>query len=67
MSAKVPHALSLGDGRSQSAPARELDLQDPDAVETAVRAILDRHYAGSYDAALLRLGIADVFRAYRGE
>ena len=53
--------------RSQLDPAGEVDLENPAAVETALRAILDRHYAGRYDAALLGAAMADVGRAYRGE
>ena len=47
-------------------PSGEVDLEDVDAVEAAVRAILDRHYAGRYDAALLGTAIADAERAYSG-
>lgn len=32
-----------------------------------MRTVLDRRYAGRYDAALLNLALADVLRAYRGE
>lgn len=53
--------------RSQLDPAGEVDLEDADAVERAVRAILDRRYAGRYDPALLHAAMADVVRAYRGE
>ncbi len=53
--------------RSQLDPAGEVDLEDVDAVATAVRAILDRHYAGRYDATLLSSAMADAARAYRGE
>lgn len=55
------------DGRSQLDPTGEVDLEDADAVEAAVCAILDRQYAGSYDVTLLRSAMADVLRAYRGE
>jgi hypothetical protein len=48
-------------------PAGEVDLENPDAVETAVRGILDRQYAGCYDAALLRSAMADAICAYRGQ
>jgi len=48
-------------------PTGEVNLEDPAAVETAVRAILDRKYAGDYDVALLHSAIADVLRAYRGD
>jgi len=37
------------------------------AVETAVRGMLDRRYAGKYDLALFHQATADVVRAYRGE
>jgi len=42
-------------------------LEDVGAVETAVCAILDRQYAGSYDLTLLRSAMADVLHAFRGE
>jgi hypothetical protein len=53
--------------RSQLDPAGEVDLGNLGAVETAVRAILDRKYAGKYDLALLSSSMADVIRAYRGD
>lgn len=53
--------------RSQHDPTGEVDLEDANGVETAVCAILDRHYSGSYDLALLRLAMVDIVRAYRGE
>jgi len=52
---------------AQLDPTGEVDLHDVCAVEGAVRAILDRQYAGSYDAGLLHLAMSDVLRAYRGE
>ena len=61
------HPVHLAGRRSQLDPTGEVDLEDLDAVETAVRAILDRQYAGSYDVTLLRSAMADVLRAYRGE
>ena len=59
--------VSSFDLLSQSDPTGEVNLEDSAAVETAVCAILDRRYAGTYDAALLRSAMADVLRAYRGE
>jgi hypothetical protein len=53
--------------RSQLDPTGEVSLEDLDAIEMVVRAILDRHYAGNYDVALLCSAMADVVRAYRGE
>lgn len=53
--------------RSNFDPTGGVDLEDLNAVERAVRAILDRRYAGRYDAALLRKAMDDVVRAYRGE
>lgn len=48
-------------------PSGEVDLEDMNAVETAVRAVLDRRYAHAYDARLLSAAMTDVLRAYRGE
>ena len=53
--------------RSNFDPTGGVDLEDLNAVDTAVRAILDRRYAGRYDDALLRRAMDDVARAYRGE
>lgn len=47
-------------------PAGEVDLEDCDAVEGAVREILDRRYAGRCDSALLHSAMVDVSRAFRG-
>jgi hypothetical protein len=59
--------VCLADRRSQFDPTGEVDLEDVDAVESAVRAILDRQYAGSYDVTVLRSAMADSLRAFRGE
>lgn len=48
-------------------PTGEVDLEDTAAVERAIRGVLDRHYAGRYDAALLSRAVADLIRAYRGD
>jgi len=55
------------DSLSQFDPTGEIDLQNPLAVETAIRTIFDRQYAGRYDAALLGAAMADIARAFRGE
>jgi len=52
---------------SQLDPTGEVDLEDTDAVKTRICAILDRQYAGSYDAKLLRSAMTDILRAYSGE
>lgn len=59
--------VPLADRRSRFDPTGGVDLEDRHAVETAARAILDRHYAGNYDVALLGKAMDDVVRAYRGE
>lgn len=48
-------------------PTGQIDLEDSSSVEKAVRAILDRHYAGRYDVRLLHSAMADTVRAYGGE
>jgi len=63
----VPNTDQMYERRSQLDPTGEVDLENLDTVELAVRAILDRQYSGSYDAGLLHLAMADVLRAYRGE
>jgi len=55
------------DRLSQLDPTGEVDLQNPLAVENAIRTIFDRQYAGRYDGALLGAAMADVARAFRGE
>jgi hypothetical protein len=52
--------------RSLLDPTGEINLEDEAAVETVVRGILDRRYAGKYDLALFHRATADVVRAYRG-
>ena len=47
-------------------PTGEVDLEDPVAVEKAIRSILDRLYGKNYDSALLADAIRDVIEAYRG-
>ena len=61
------HLVHSPERRSQLDPTGEVNLEDLNAVETAVRAILDQQYAGRYDVALLSSAMADVWRAYRGE
>lgn len=61
------HPVHSAKHPSQFDPTGEIDLEDLSAVETAVRAILDRNYAGSYDLMLLHSAMADALRAYRGE
>jgi hypothetical protein len=53
--------------RPQLDPSGEVDLEDMDAVESTVLAILDRQYHGSYDVTLLRTSMSDILRAFRGE
>lgn len=65
--ASVSHPVQSYEDRSLFDPTGEVNLEDLGAVETAVRAILDRHYAGSYDLALFHSAMADVLRAYRGD
>jgi hypothetical protein len=48
-------------------PAGEVNLEDPVAVALAIRGVLDRNYAGSYDEALLARAVDDLVRAYRGD
>lgn len=57
---------STGRG-SQHDPTGEVDLEDAHSVETALRALLDRHFAGSYDLKLLHSAMTDIVRAFRGE
>lgn len=47
-------------------PTGEVDLENPIAVETAIRSILDPLYGESYDSALLKQEIDVLVRAYRG-
>jgi hypothetical protein len=47
-------------------PTGEVDLQDPVAVEMAIKSILDRLYGERYDSALLKQGIEVLVLAYRG-
>jgi hypothetical protein len=63
----VPNLIYSADRRSQFDPTGEVDLENPQAVESAVRGILDRSYAGDYDAALLGAAMTHAYRAYRGE
>jgi hypothetical protein len=57
---KLDHQLSRFD------PTGEVDLENPAAVETAIRSILDRLYVEHYDSALLKQGIEILVLAYRG-
>ena len=63
----MSHPVQSAERRSQFDPTGEVDLEDWGAVETVVRAILDRHYAGNYDVPLLGSAMAGVLRAHRGE
>jgi hypothetical protein len=47
-------------------PTGEVNLENPAAVELAIKAILDRIYGASYDAALLAPGIDALVQAHRG-
>lgn len=61
------HLVHSAGSRLQLDPTGEVNLEDVGAVERAVRAILDRQYAGRYDLTLLRSAMADVLHAFRGE
>lgn len=61
------HRIHSAESRSQFDPTGEVNLEDLNAVETAVCAVLDRRYAGSYDLPLFSSAMADVWSAYRGE
>ena len=47
-------------------PPGEVDLEDRDAVVQVLKEILDRKYAGQYDAALLHQAMDDVTHAFHG-
>lgn len=47
-------------------PTGEVDLENPVAVETATKSIMDRLYGESYDSALLKQGIEVLVQLYRG-
>lgn len=47
-------------------PTGEVDLENPVAVESAVKSILDRLYGESYDSALLSEGVEVLVQVYRG-
>ena len=61
------HYLQSAEGQPQFDPTGEVNLKDVGSVESALRAILDRRYAGKYDARLFSAAFADALRAYRGE
>jgi hypothetical protein len=48
-------------------PTGEVDLENPAAVGTAIKSILDALYGDGYDSALLTREIDAVVRAYRGD
>ena len=47
-------------------PTGEVDLENPVAVESAIKSILDRRYGDGYDSALLKQGIEALVQIYRG-
>lgn len=47
-------------------PTGEVDLENPHAVATAIKSILDRLHGDAYDSALLAQGIDALVQAYRG-
>jgi len=55
-----------GDQPKRWDPTGEVDLEDPCAIEKAIRAIFDRLYGDAYDALLLANAIQDIVAAYRG-
>lgn len=63
----MSHPDQSFDRLSRLDPTGQVDLEDSAAVKMAVCAILDRQYAGTYDAALLHSAMFDILRAYRGE
>ena len=67
MSINVRDPVHISHRQSQFDPTGEVDLEDSVAVEMAVRKILDHHYSGRYDVALLGSAIADLVRAHRGD
>lgn len=48
-------------------PTGEVDLEDPRAVDSAIKSMLDRIYGSNYDSDLLSRGITDLVRAFRGD
>ena len=52
---------------NQLDPTGEVDLEDPVAVELAIRSIFARLYGNGYDAPLLANALRDVVAAYRGQ
>jgi hypothetical protein len=61
------NATKTGRIADQFDPTGEVNLEDPAAVERAIRAILDDHYGDEYDVALLAQAMRDVVAAYRGD
>lgn len=59
-------AVKPGNRLNQLDPTGEVDLEDPIAVEVAIRSIFARLYGNGYDAPLLSRAIRDVVAAYRG-
>jgi hypothetical protein len=48
-------------------PTRTVDLKDPDAVLTAIDALLSRRFGRDYGRPLLERAISDVAQAFRGD
>ncbi|MBI4938173.1 MAG: HD domain-containing protein [Nitrosomonadales bacterium] len=59
-------AGKLDDRLAQLDPTGEVYLDDPAAVESAIRSILDPLYSSGYDVSLLSNAIRDLVNAYRG-
>lgn len=53
--------------RSQRDPTGRVDLEDPRAVEAAIRSLLEGLHGGCHDPALLTRAIDDLERAFRGD
>ncbi|MBI5659653.1 MAG: hypothetical protein HZC43_08925 [Nitrosomonadales bacterium] len=63
---KVNDPDKLDDRWAQLDPTGEVYLDDPAAVESAIRSILDPLYGGDYHVSLLSDAIRDLINAYRG-
>lgn len=61
------HVRTRSRRAGQLDPTGEVDVEDPVAVEAAIRSILDRLYGADYDAALLAQAMRDLVAAYRGD
>jgi len=62
-----PEAAGWSPGSSQLDVTREVNLENPAAVSTAIEAIFDRRYGQAWPRDALTIAIADVVRAYGGE